>query len=65
MLKYIIILGREYRTVKFAAYFPPGIFFTNSGLGSPSGSGVKSLPANAGDTGPIPGPGRSHMPGSS
>ena len=28
----------------------------------PSGSVVKNPPANAGDTGSIPGPGRSHMP---
>ena len=28
----------------------------------PGGSVVKNLPANAGDTGSIPGPGRSHMP---
>ena len=28
----------------------------------PGGPGVKSLPANAGDTGSIPDPGRSHMP---
>ena len=28
----------------------------------PGGTVVKSLPANAGDTGLIPGPGRSHMP---
>ena len=26
------------------------------------GAGVKNLPANAGDTGSIPGPGRSRMP---
>ena len=31
-------------------------------LGSPGVSVVKSLPANAGDAGSIPGPGRSHMP---
>ena len=31
--------------------------------GFPGGSVVKSLPANAGDTGSIPDPGRSHMPG--
>ena len=31
-------------------------------LGFPGGAVVKSLPANAGDTGLIPGPGRSHMP---
>ena len=28
----------------------------------PGGSVVKNPPANAGDTGSIPGPGRSHMP---
>ena len=30
--------------------------------GSPAGSVVKNLPANAGDTGSIPDPGRFHMP---
>ena len=30
--------------------------------GFPGGAVVKNLPANAGDTGSIPGPGRSHMP---
>ena len=30
--------------------------------GSPGGSVVKNPPANAGDTGSSPGPGRSHMP---
>ena len=30
--------------------------------GFPGGSVVKHLPANAGDTGSSPGPGRSHMP---
>ena len=29
--------------------------------GFPGGSVVKNLPANAGDTGLIPGPGRAHM----
>ena len=29
---------------------------------SPDGAVVESLPANAGDTGSIPGLGRSHMP---
>ena len=28
----------------------------------PGGAEVKNLPANAGDTGSSPGPGRSHMP---
>ena len=30
-------------------------------VGFPGGAVVKSLPANAGDTGLSPGPGRSHM----
>ena len=30
--------------------------------GFPGGTVVESLPANAGDTGSSPGPGRSHMP---
>ena len=34
----------------------------NKPRGFPSGSGVKSPSANAGDTGLIPGPGRPHMP---
>ena len=32
------------------------------GQGFPGGAVVKSLPANAGDTGLSPGPGGSHMP---
>ena len=31
-------------------------------LGFPGGTVVETLPANAGDTGSSPGPGRSHMP---
>ena len=31
-------------------------------LGFPGGAAVKNLPANAGDTGSSPGPGRSHTP---
>ena len=31
-------------------------------LGFPGGAVVKNPPASAGDTGSIPGPGRSHMP---
>ena len=34
----------------------------NIRLGFPSGTVVKNPPANAGDTGSSPGPGRSHMP---
>ena len=33
-----------------------------SGRDFPGGAVVKNPPANAGDTGSIPGPGRSHMP---
>ena len=33
-----------------------------SDLDFPGGAGVKNPPVNAGDTGSIPGPGRSHMP---
>ena len=32
------------------------------GRGFPGGSVIKNLPANVGDTGLIPGLGRSHMP---
>ena len=32
-----------------------------NGLNFPGGTVVKNLPANAGDTGSSPGPGRSHM----
>ena len=32
------------------------------GANFPGGAVVKNLPANAGDTGSSPGPGRSHMP---
>ena len=34
----------------------------SSPSGFPGGAVVGSLPANAGDTGSSPGPGRSHMP---
>ena len=34
----------------------------NEVLGLPGGAVVKNPPANAGDMGSIPGPGRSHMP---
>ena len=37
------------------------IFF-NVAEGFPGGSAVEKPPANAGDTGSIPNPGRSHMP---
>ena len=36
--------------------------FKTKGMGFPGGAVVESLPANAGDTGSSPGPGRPHMP---
>ena len=36
--------------------------FKKAGLGFPGGTVVKNPPANAGDRGSIPGPGRSHVP---
>ena len=36
--------------------------FKNSEKDFPGGTVVKNPPANAGDTGSSPGPGRSHMP---
>ena len=43
---------------------PPitALFKINFPLGFPGGAVVENLPASAGDTGSIPGPGRSHMP---
>ena len=35
--------------------------FKNHNRGFPGGAVVKNLPANAGDTGSSPGPGRSHI----
>ena len=37
-------------------------FLKNNFEGFPGGAVVKNLPANAGDSGLSPGPGRSHMP---
>ena len=40
-----------------------GIYLKVEFLGFPGGIVVKNPPANAKDTGSIPGPGASHMPG--
>ena len=44
--------------------FCVSIFFLykDNGGGLPGGAVVKNPPASAGDTGSIPGPGRSHVP---
>ena len=43
----------------------PVIFKNVQVMGFPGGAVVKNLPANAGNMGSSPGPGRSHMPRSS
>ena len=40
---------------------PQNLMIRKSVVGFPGGTVVKNLPANAGDTGSSPGPGRSHM----
>ena len=45
-----------------AQLFHPTQMLSESFKGFPGGAVVKSPPANAGDTGSSPGPGRSHMP---
>ena len=43
------------------SHFSFHIHFLKPSLGFPGGAVVKNPPANAGDTGSSPGPGRSHM----
>ena len=56
---------------KDKVYMPPGTskvrmviyrMIRTTDVGFPGGAVVKNPPANAGDTGSRPGPGRSHMP---
>ena len=50
------------RIVPFVLPIKKGTNHLNSSFGGfPGGAVVKNLPANAGDTGLSPGPGRSHM----
>ena len=51
---------KESRSI--ASRFFKGLFSKASSPASHCGPVVKNLPCNAGDTGSIPGPGRSHMP---
>ena len=44
------------------AWITAHLFTKNNVRGFPGGAVVKNPPANAGDTGSSPGPGRSHMP---
>ena len=47
---------------KDALVYPMTYIFIKKNGGFPGGIVVKNPPANAGDTGSIPGPGRSHIP---
>ena len=47
---------------RFLTTAPPGKSHKPVAPGFPGGAVVKNLPANAGDTGSSPGPGRPHMP---
>ena len=55
------ILGAHmFTNIIFSSCIDPCII-KHAFLGFPGGAVVGNLPANAGDTGLIPGPGRSHM----
>ena len=51
-----------YRATTFRLGVVVNRYSKEGNVGFTSGSVVKNLPANAGDTGSIPSPGRSHMP---
>ena len=54
-----LLRGKKYRPrILYSAKLP----FKSEQEGFPGGSVVKNSPANAGDIGSIPDPGRSHMP---
>ena len=60
----IIILNEVNQTEKDKCYMVSlicGIFKKKRYRGFPGGAVIKNPPANAGDTGSSPGPGRSHM----
>ena len=67
-----IVLYMSFRSSCFIMLFKSSVILlifslvvlsiNKSGGGFPGGAVVESLPANAGDTGSSPGPGRSHMP---
>ena len=48
--------------IYYFIYVMPELFNKRTERDFPGGAVVESLPANAGDTGSSPGPGRSHMP---
>ena len=63
---YIMVKAELYNIVIYLPIFTLPIvyslFKSSKKGGFPGGAVVESLPANAGDTGSSPGPGRSHMP---
>ena len=63
----ILNLGKDLNThdhepTRFNITSIQNIFFKTHYRDFPGGAVVKNLPANAGDTGSSPGPGRSHRP---
>ena len=52
----------EYVNIDYVLDKEENLNLKRTELGFPGGAVVKNLPANAGDTGSSPGPGRSHMP---
>ena len=64
----IIFFPRQQLSFLFTNYMVKGVFLgfkyrqDKQFQDFPGGAVVKNLPANAGDTGSSPGPGRSHMP---
>ena len=55
--KYIFLILTGFKCVSKLFYL-----ILNPGTSLPGGAVVKNTPANAGDTGSSPGPGKSHMP---
>ena len=55
-------MGKEHEQKKTSLVKNNRYVHESSNMGFPCGSVVKNLPANAGDTGSIPGLGGSHMP---
>ena len=59
---FVHVWGHAGGQVKQVGHHHGPVVKNPSSRGFPGGSMVKDLPANAGDTGWIPDPGRSHMP---
>ena len=55
-------IERKRNKIRSIAQYSKSKLITYTHRGFPGGAVVKNPPANAGDTGSRPGPGRSHMP---